>query len=39
MMPVGGASVFGIGLDFAILAAATTIFVIIGARLYPNVVT
>jgi len=39
LMPLGGASSFGLGLDFAVLAAATTVLVIVGAKLYPNVVT
>lgn len=39
LMPLGGMSTFGLGLDFAVLVAATAILVMIGAKLYPNVVT
>lgn len=39
LMPAGGASAFGLGVDFAILGVATTLLVILGAKLYPNVVT
>ena len=39
LMPVGGSSGFGLGLDFAILAVATLILVVVGGKLYPNVVT
>ena len=38
LMVVGGASAYGIGLDLGILLAATTLLVILGARLYPSVV-
>jgi len=39
LMPVGGASNFGLGVDFAILTVATALLITIGAKLYPNVVT
>lgn len=39
LMVVGGKSVFGLGLDFGMLIAATAILVIIAGRLYPRVVT
>jgi len=38
LMIVGGASAYGIGLDLGILLAATTLLVILAARLYPRVV-
>jgi ABC-2 type transport system permease protein len=38
MMLAGGASAFGVGSDLLILAAATTVLVLIGAKLYPSVV-
>ena len=38
MMLVGWPSSFGLGLDFAVLIAATAIFIIIGSVLYPRVV-
>jgi ABC-2 type transport system permease protein len=37
MMVVGGASSYGVGLDLAVLLLATSAFVIVAARLYPNV--
>ncbi|MDD5556533.1 MAG: ABC transporter permease [bacterium] len=37
LMPVGGTSHFGLGVDFAVLAAVTTLLVIAGSRLYPRV--
>ena len=37
LMLVNGISAFGLGTDFAILIVATTVLVIIGARLYPRV--
>ncbi len=37
MMVVGGKSSYGVGLDLAVLVLATSAFVIIAARLYPNV--
>ena len=37
LMVVGGASSYGIGMDLAVLLLATSAFVIIAARLYPNV--
>jgi ABC-2 type transport system permease protein len=39
LMLSGGTSAFGIGLDLLILVAATTVLVLIGAKLYPTVVT
>ncbi len=38
LMVAGGESVYGIGLDFAVLLAATGLIVLLGARLYPTVV-
>jgi ABC-2 type transport system permease protein len=38
LMLAGGASVYGLGLDFGVLLAATAGLVLIGARLYPRVV-
>lgn len=38
MMLLGGTSAFGLGVDLAVLLAATTLLVLLGARLYPNVV-
>ncbi len=38
LMLKDGASNFGLGTDFAVLLAVTSILVIIGARLYPRVV-
>ena len=37
LMIVGGTSSFGLGLDLAVLIVATTLFVLIAARLYPRV--
>jgi ABC-2 type transport system permease protein len=37
LMVAGGASSYGIGFDLGVLLAATTILVVIGGRLYPNV--
>lgn len=37
LMLAGGTSTFGMGLDFGILLATTTVLVIVGGRLYPNV--
>ncbi|MBC7260612.1 MAG: ABC transporter permease [Chloroflexi bacterium] len=39
LMLVGGASTYGIGLDLTVLLAVTALLVILGGRLYPNVVT
>ncbi len=39
MMPIGGKSSFGLGVDFLVITGATALFVALGARLYPNVVT
>ena len=38
LMLAKGTSAYGLGLDLAVLAGATTLFVIIGSKLYPNVV-
>ena len=38
-MIMGGNSVFGIGVDFMVLVATTTVLVIVGARVYPRVAT
>ncbi len=38
LMVVGGASTYGIGLDLGILLAATTLLIMLAARLYPRVV-
>jgi ABC-2 type transport system permease protein len=37
LMPSGGESQFGLGLDFAVLFACATLLVALGARLYPRV--
>jgi len=37
LMLAGGTSTYGLGLDTGILVAATTLLVIIGGRVYPNV--
>ena len=39
LMLVGQTSVFGLGVDFGVLLAVTTALVLVGARLYPHVVT
>ena len=39
LMLAGGSSSFGLGWDFSVLIIATVIMVLIGARLYPRVVT
>jgi ABC-2 type transport system permease protein len=39
LMLAGGTSSFGLGWDFSVLIIATVIMVLIGARLYPRVVT
>jgi ABC-2 type transport system permease protein len=39
LMLAGGVSHFGLGLDFGVLCTATAILVVIGGKLYPNVVT
>ncbi len=39
LMLAGGTSQYSLGLDFAVLTAATAALVIIGGRLYANVVT
>ena len=38
LMIMGGASAYGIGLDLGILLAATTLLIMLAARLYPRVV-
>ncbi|MGA7161763.1 MAG: ABC transporter permease [Bacteroidota bacterium] len=38
LMLVGGTSVYGLPFDFAALAVATTLLVVVGALLYPSVV-
>ena len=38
LMLTGGVSTYGIGVDLAVLAAATAALVLIGAKLYPRVV-
>jgi ABC-2 type transport system permease protein len=38
LMIKGGESLFGLGLDFAVMLGWTILFVIIGGKLYPNVV-
>jgi ABC-2 type transport system permease protein len=38
MMIQGGESVFGLGLDFGVLIAITTAFILLGSRLYPKIV-
>ena len=39
LMLAGGASLYGLAVDFGVLVAALTILVMIGARAYPRVVT
>jgi ABC-2 type transport system permease protein len=38
MMIQGGESVFGLGLDFGVLIAITTAFILLASRLYPKIV-
>jgi ABC-2 type transport system permease protein len=38
LMLVAGASVYGLAVDFGVLAAALTVLIIVGARVYPRVV-
>ena len=38
LMLTGGVSVYGIGVDMAVLAAMTSVLIFIGGKLYPNVV-
>jgi ABC-2 type transport system permease protein len=38
LMVTGGASVYGVGLDFGVLLAVTSLMVVLGGKLYPNVV-
>jgi hypothetical protein len=37
LMVIGGKSSYGAGIDLAVLLLATSAFVIVAARLYPNV--
>ena len=37
LMLEGGASAYGIGLDFAVLLAGVVVLVLVGGRVYPNV--
>ena len=39
LMLVNGTSIYGVGLDVSILLAVTAMVVLMGARLYPKVVT
>jgi ABC-2 type transport system permease protein len=39
LMVTGGASVFGLPVDFAVLTATAVLLVIVGGRVYPHVVT
>jgi hypothetical protein len=39
LMLADGNSTFGLAVDFAVLSTATTILVIVGARVYPSVVS
>jgi ABC-2 type transport system permease protein len=38
MMIQGGESVFGLDLDFVVLIAITTSFILLASRLYPRIV-
>ena len=38
-MPLGGASTYGLGLDFVVLIIVAFGLLMLGARLYPNVAT
>jgi ABC-2 type transport system permease protein len=38
LMLEGGTSAYGLGLDFVVLLGATTVLVLLGARLYPSIV-
>ena len=38
MMIKGGTGTFGLGTDFAIMLAWTVVLVLIGGKLYPNVI-
>jgi ABC-2 type transport system permease protein len=38
LMIVGGTSAFGLGVDFAVLTAVTTLLVVAGSKIYPQVV-
>jgi ABC-2 type transport system permease protein len=35
-MLAGGASAFGLGMDYAVILLTTSVLVVIGARLYPQ---
>jgi ABC-2 type transport system permease protein len=39
LMLTGGATTYGVGVDFGVMLAATAVLVAIGARLYPRVAT
>lgn len=39
LMIAGGVSAFGLGMDFGVLLATTTVLVLLAARIYPRVVT
>lgn len=39
LMPAGGTSHFGLGVDFAVLGGSLVVLLIIGSRLYPRVAT
>jgi len=36
-MVIGGSSAHGLGVDFVVLTVATTLLVLVAAKLYPNV--
>jgi hypothetical protein len=36
LMVKGGSSLYGLGLDFAVLTAATVALAMLASRLYPN---
>jgi len=38
LMLKGGSSSFGLGTDFGVLVAVTTVLVVVAGKLYPNVV-
>jgi ABC-2 type transport system permease protein len=38
LMIVGGTSAFGLGVDFAVLTAVTTLLVVAGSKIYPQIV-
>jgi ABC-2 type transport system permease protein len=39
LMLAGGKTVYGLGLDFSVLMLTTAILVVLGGRLYPNIIT